>query len=230
MAPSLAIEDCLNRSIGDLIKVLQDRTINRTKYFGVPTQKVPLDLWVYQEIITDIRPEVIIEIGTRFGGSALYMAHILDQLGHGRVVTVDINPGPIHEAVRKHPRITIVTGDATKPEVLAGVVKQACDSTGAPPVPCIVIEDSAHSCWNTLAVLKAYWQLVTVGSYFIVEDSIIAHGINWSVDGWKTPADKTGPWAAIDAFLAENKAFVSDRWREDFLVTWNPKGYLRRIG
>src|SRR5258705_10459784 len=61
----------------------------RTHWMNVPCEKCPLDLWVYQEIISEIRPALIIETGTRFGGSALFMAHILDIIGKGEILTIE---------------------------------------------------------------------------------------------------------------------------------------------
>ena len=58
---------------------------------GVRAIKNPFDCWIYQEIITEIRPDVIVEIGSAAGGSTLYLAHLLDLLGHGSVVSIDIN-------------------------------------------------------------------------------------------------------------------------------------------
>jgi len=63
-----------------------------TYWLGVPTQKCPLDLWIYKEILYEQRPDLIIETGTAHGGSALYMACVCDQLGRGEIVTVDSYP------------------------------------------------------------------------------------------------------------------------------------------
>src|SRR4051812_31456755 len=58
-------------------------------WLGYETLKCPLDLWIYQELIVAGRPDVIVETGTRFGGSALFLASVCDQIGHGRVVSID---------------------------------------------------------------------------------------------------------------------------------------------
>src|SRR5687768_2570159 len=87
----------------------------RPKFLGVPTLKEPADLWVYQEILSEKRPDLLLEAGTAHGGSALYLATIMDALGHGRIITVDVRdrgPRPVH------PRITYLTGRSTDPEVL----------------------------------------------------------------------------------------------------------------
>jgi len=66
-------------------------TIN-LNWFGYETVKCPLDLWIYQELLVKTRPDVVIETGTWFGGSALYLAMVLEQIGHGKVITIDVEP------------------------------------------------------------------------------------------------------------------------------------------
>ena len=65
--------------------------------------KTPLDLWLYQELLHDVRPDVLIEAGTKFGGGAYYFARLFDLLDHGRVITIDVNPQPDRP---EHPRLT----------------------------------------------------------------------------------------------------------------------------
>ena len=69
---------------------------SQCKWMGVPTQKNPLDTWIYQEIIHEVQPEVIVEIGSASGGSTLYFAHLLDILGRGKVISIDINRETYH--------------------------------------------------------------------------------------------------------------------------------------
>src|SRR5206468_11839449 len=63
---------------------------SNTFWLGLPTQKCPLDLWIYQEMIFNIRPDVIIECGTANGGSAFFLACMLDLVNNGEVITIDI--------------------------------------------------------------------------------------------------------------------------------------------
>src|SRR5690348_1963686 len=62
----------------------------QTEWLGTRTLKLPLDLWIYQEILYELRPDLILETGTAAGGSAMFLAAICDQLDHGQIVTVDI--------------------------------------------------------------------------------------------------------------------------------------------
>src|SRR5262249_19098776 len=85
----------------------------------------------------------------------------------------------------------------------------------------LIIEDSSHTYENTMQALNTYSQLVKPGGYFIVEDGICHHGL----DGGPFP----GPFEAVETFANHSADFLIDRSREAFLLTWNPKGYLRRI-
>src|SRR5262245_4221062 len=80
-------------------------TWRNTTWLGVPVQKNPADLWVYQELLHELRPELIVETGTYAGGSALFLAAICDILGVGSVVTVDIDVDG-HGQRPRHERVT----------------------------------------------------------------------------------------------------------------------------
>lgn len=188
--------------------------MKETTYFGIRAYKNPIDAWIYQEIIVAQRPDVIIEIGNRFGGGTLFLAHLCDLLGHGRVIAIDVKHSDLAEEVRRHERITLIEGDALK---IFANVKAAC--AGSQRV--MVIEDSSHTFDNTLGVLRTYSTLLSVGDHFIVEDTICHHGLD--------VGPNPGPYEAVEAFLQEKSCFAADRGRERFLVTWNPKGFLTRI-
>ncbi len=184
----------------------------RTKWMGVPCEKCPLDMWIYQEILFDVRPDLIIETGTRFGGSALYLAHMLDILGNGEIVTIDIDDTLTRP---QHPRITYVSGSSGE----AGVIGRAL--AGRQGKARLVILDSDHSYAHVKAELSLLAQEVTVGSYLIVEDT--------NVNGHPTfKKFGPGPFEAVEEFLKTHTEFVVDVEREKFLMTFNPRGFLRR--
>lgn len=208
------LESSASMPLRDVLAIMQQRIVDgSTRYFGVQTQKNPLDFWVYQELMTARPPDVVVEIGNKYGGSALALAHLMDLIGKGRVIAVDINHAHLNATAKAHPRIEFIEGDAC---ALADEVKRRIPQ-GA---DVLVIEDSSHTYENTLGVLRAYSSLVQSGAYFIVEDSICRHGLDIGPD--------PGPFEAIEAFVAENPDFEIDRTRESFLITWNPKGFLRR--
>ncbi|MBN2517882.1 MAG: hypothetical protein JXB14_03475, partial [Candidatus Altiarchaeota archaeon] len=104
----------------------QNRTWATTYWGGVRVLKCPLDLWVYQEIINELKPDVIIETGTSRGGSALYLASICDFIGKGRVITIDLEVPFDKKTGRpvqlpKHDRITYIIGSSTSQKTVEKV-------------------------------------------------------------------------------------------------------------
>lgn len=208
------MEELLNLPLREVLIRMQDRIMTQTTYFGIPALRQPLDHWIYQELIYQLRPDIIIEIGNAHGGSTLALAHLCDLLGHGRVIGIDLSHQAIPEQVRCHPRITLMTGEA------CGLFVEVAKVIPA-KARVLVIEDSAHTYAGTLQLLRTYSVLLKPGDYFIVEDSICHHGLE--------VGPQPGPYEAIETFLQENRHFESDRSREAFLITWNPKGYLKRL-
>ncbi len=185
-------------------------------WMGYEMFKCPMDLWAYQEMILSARPDLIIETGTYKGGSALYLASICDLIGHGQIVTIDIDA--THEGIRpRHPRITYLTGSSTTAEMMGRV-----DSIVAGRSNVLVILDSDHHMEHVLEELRRYSNYVPVGGYIVVEDT--------NINGHPTyPEFGPGPWEAVDVFLGEDSRFVADRTRERFILTMNPRGFLRRV-
>jgi cephalosporin hydroxylase len=185
----------------------------KAAWLGTQTLKNPLDLWVYQEIIAETRPELVVETGTWRGGSALYLASVCDLLDTGEVVTIDV--APARDDYPQHPRITYLAGrSSTDPTVVEEVTARAAGRRA------LVLLDSDHSQMHVEAELAAYAPLVPVGCYVIVEDSNI---------GRIRKDLLPGPLQAIERFLARTDEFEVDREREKFLVTFNPSGFLRRV-
>ena len=185
----------------------------RATWLGAQALKNPLDLWVYQEIVVETRPELIVETGTYRGGSALFLASVCDLVGMGEVVSIDVEPARDDYPV--HPRITYLAGrSSTDPGVVAEVAERAAGR------PILVVLDSDHSQAHVEAELEAYAPLVPVGCYLIAEDSNI---------GLIRKDLMPGPLQAVESFLARTDDFEIDREREKFLITFNPSGYLRRV-
>ena len=196
-----------------------------TFWRGVPTLKCPLDLWIYQELLWLARPELIVELGTFAGGSATFLADMLDLQnapGSSRVLTVDVlddsalatqlagyEQAPFELRVRPpHPRVHYVHGDSAGDDVVALV-----HDAGAGASSVLVIADSDHAADHAHRELELYHDLVTPGSWFVMEDT-----------------DGPGPRAAVERFLAEHPEFATDDQCEKFHMTFNPAGYLRRTG
>lgn len=184
-------------------------------WFGVRILKCPQDLFVYQEILTRTKPDVILECGVRFGGSSLYLAHLCDLMGHGQVLGVDITLANVHEKTRAHPRVQLFEGGSTDPKIVAEV-RARCAGQRV-----MVILDSDHSETHVTNELRAYADLVTAGCYLIVEDT--------NVNGHPAfPDHGPGPFEAVQKFLRTSDGFRVDSSCERLLVTFNPSGYLLR--
>lgn len=188
-------------------------TWRSTYWMGHAILKNPLDLWLYQELLHRIRPAVIVETGTAFGGSAHFLASMCDILGHGRVITVDLTPQPNLPA---HDRITYVSGSSTSDEVFTRVT----DLVGNDG-PVMVFLDSDHAQPHVQKELELYHRLVTVGSYLVVEDTNLnGHPV--------IPDHGPGPWEACEEFVTRHPEFTHDPEMDKFLFSFNPKGYLKR--
>jgi cephalosporin hydroxylase len=190
------------------------RTWRNTFFLGVPVAKCPLDLWVYQEIVNEVRPGLIVETGTAHGGSALYLAALCDLVGGGRVVSVDV---VAREGLPEHPRVSYVVGSSVESETFGRVKAHV-----RPGESVMVVLDSAHGREHVLSELRLYGELVTPGSYLVVEDTNV-HG---------RPVFRSfgpGPFEAVAEYLSQDARFVVDESREKFYMTFNPGGYLKRL-
>lgn len=191
-----------------------------TWWMGNRLQKLPMDLWIYQEIMFDTRPDIIIECGTAFGGSALYLANLCDLLGGGEVLTVDIDDWDVEVSGYKgrpaHPRITYLKGSSVDPAVFDRVTARIPEGAKV-----MVILDSDHSYEHVCAELDLYAPLVTLGQFLIVEDTML--------NGYPVHDDfGPGPMESVDAFLEGNGDFTLDPIGDKLLVSFNPRGYLKR--
>ena len=187
-----------------------------TYWRGVPVQKLALDLWVLQEIIQSTRPGVVLETGTKFGGSAAYLADLLQLAGGGRVISVDLCHDPLDDTVRGDPRIDFIEGDSAD----AAIIDQVHDLCGDARV--MVVLDSDHRARHVRAELDAYAGLVANGCYLVVEDTI--------VNGNPILPDfGPGPGEAVAAWIETHPEFEVDRSREHLMATFHPGGYLRRV-
>ena len=189
-------------------------TWRKTFWLGIPAQKCPLDLWIYQEIIFEVKPDVIIECGTFAGGSALFLASVCDAVKRGTIITIDVED---REGKPRHKRIKYLLGSSTSKEIVDKVRRSTRNRHSV-----MVILDSDHSKDHVLKEMRIYSTFVTKGSYLIVEDT--------NINGHPVfPDFGPGPMEAVQQFLSENKVFVVDRSRAKFYMSFNPNGWLRRV-
>lgn len=172
-----------------------------TYWLGVKIEKNPLDLMVLQEIMFQKKPDTIIECGTFMGGSAYYMAHLMDLLNiDGKIVSIDrdVYKRPVH------PKIEYIHADCLTAEIPTRGTKT------------MVILDCDHSVTHVLAELEKFSNMVTPGQYIVVEDT-------------DAPDKTNGPAAAVQQFLSTNTNFIVDKSREKYGVSSNLGGYLLKI-
>ena len=183
-------------------------------YKDVPIIKCPFDYVIFQMILWEVKPDLIIEIGTNRGGSALYFADLLDLIGHGEIHTMDVED-MVHEEVKKHKRIKFFKEGFEQYDL-----KYAKGFKNI-----IIIEDGSHTYEDVKATLHKFKSVVNKNSYFIVEDGIIDKlGLKKKYNG--------GPNKAIKEFIAENKSYIIDRkWCDLFGInaTFNTNGFLKKI-
>ena len=181
----------------------------QNKFLGISTVQHPLDVWITQEIISEVKPDLIIEAGTGQGGSALLWALFLENTNpNGRVITIDIEDWVEQRTVDlpiAKRRVDFLLGSSIDPEIVAEVSRRAKGKK------VLVILDSLHTKEHVLNELKAYSPLVSLGSYIIVQDTT------------------AGPNRAIMEFLSGNDSFLVDHRRERFVLTNNVAGYLMRV-
>ncbi len=183
-------------------------------YRGVPCIKCPFDYVIYQMILDEVRPDLIIEIGTNCGGSALYLADMLENIGRGEIHTIDIDDRA-YELAKKNKRIKFFH------EGWEGYDLE--NAKGFEKI--LVIEDGSHEFESCLGAMRKFGHLVSDGSYMIVEDGIVdALGQSGMFGG--------GPVKAIKNFMKNNTAFQIDhRWINMFgkNATFNTLGYLKKL-
>jgi len=192
----------------------------QTKWFGIPIQKLPFDLWNYQEILYELRPGLLIEFGSCYGGSALYFSHLLRSLGQPYcVLSVDVEPNRIAERARQDPNIVFFHSSSSDPKVAEVITEQRANLPG----PVFAILDSDHTKQHVLAEMELLRPLLKSGDYMVVEDSNInGHPVAF---GWGE-----GPFEAIEEYMHRHPDDYShDREREyRFAATFAPNGYLIR--
>nr|WP_163756697.1 CmcI family methyltransferase [Mycobacterium botniense] len=192
----------------------------KTTWMGVNCWKSVADMWNYQEILFELKPSLVIEFGTAHGGSALFFANIMRQIGAPfKVLSVDITHERLEPAARRDPDIVFVESRSTVPAVAEHIQRLKNDFPGK----IFAILDSDHTKDNVLAEMKLLRPLLSAGDYLIVEDSTLnGHPV---LPGWGP-----GPYEAIEAYEQEfPDDYTHDVERETkFGWTFAPHGYLIR--
>jgi len=197
-------------------------------WMGRPIIQYPQDMVIMQELIWQVKPDLIIETGIAHGGSLIFYASILELIGKGDILGIDIDIRDHNRnEIESHPmakRITMIQGSAIDPSVVEKVKEHA---KGKKTV--MVCFDSNHTHDHVLEELKAYSDLTTVGSYCVVFDTVVEDlpkGV-YNDRPWEVGSN---PKTAVFEFLKTNDNFVIDKSIDNkILISVAPDGYLKRV-
>lgn len=206
-----------------LLDFYRARILNQIHYVdlykGVRILKFPEDLRTYERLIEDSKPEVIVELGVESGGSSIWFADRLDSLcGGGEIIAVDIDINQAKQQVVDDKRVNLIQGDLTSPETIEKVRKAVAGRRA------MIIEDAAHTLECTSSALANYWDLVSVGGWFIVEDGIV------DIEELRQYIDSPrGVIQALNEFMQTEIGKKFTRLRlAPYGITANPGGWLQR--
>ncbi|HZS22873.1 MAG TPA: CmcI family methyltransferase [Pseudonocardiaceae bacterium] len=192
----------------------------KTTWMGVECLKWVGDMWNYQEILFALKPALIIEFGSWRGGSAIFFASVMRQIGEPfRIISVDAYHGRLDPAARCDPDILFVESRSTSPAIAEHIRSLKSEFPGK----IFAILDSDHSMNHVLAEMKLLRPLLSTGDYLVVEDSMLnGHPV---FPGWGP-----GPYEAIEAYEREfPNDYTHDVERENkFGWTFAPNGFLIR--
>lgn len=221
-APAVAPSEAQRLADGLTLAYQQILPPDSTRWLGVPIEQLPNDCWALQEIFWETKPEVVLDIGTSRGGTALFFASLLALVNPGgRVLTVDVNSAKYIAADATgsplwKDRVRFIQGSSVAPEVVATLRREAAGHST------FILLDTLHTRDYVLKELAAYADLVSVGGYIMIHDT--------SANGHPLGSpNEHGPWDAVHEFVQKDDRFQIDRSRNRFLVTLSPSGFLKRI-
>lgn len=195
-------------------------------WLGVPIIQTPEDIVLMQEVIFNVQPDVIIEVGIAHGGGMIFEASLLELLGHGRIIGIDVEIRDHNrKVIEAHPlakRIEMLEGSSISDEVIVELKKRISPNERA-----IVFLDSDHTKSHVLQELVLYQEFVPVGSYMVVFDTISSDLAKIGVA--KEIYINNGPVEAVHEFLQTNKHFQIDTKFNKLYSSHNKDGYLKRV-
>lgn len=197
-------------------------------WLGLPVIQMPEDLIKVQEIIFETKPDFVIETGVAWGGSLLFYSSILNSIGHGDVIGIDItipehNRANIMRSIGSE-RINLIEGSSVSEDIVNKI-----ESIVPKGSKVLLILDSHHTHEHVLAELELWSPLVTSGNYIVVCDTIVEY--------IEAPADRVRDWGkgnnpatAVNQFLSKNSRFSLDNeYNLKSFTSFHPGGFLQAI-
>jgi cephalosporin hydroxylase len=219
---------------------MKERYVYNFDWLGRPIIQFPQDVLGLQELIWQVKPDLIIETGIAHGGSLIFSASMLALL--------DIEDGRIHDSsrpqrkvlgvdidIRDHNReaieghflnswISMIEGSSVDSSIIKNVHEVAKEYQNV-----MVLLDSNHTYTHVLQELEAYSDLVTPNSYLVVYDTFV-HFVSKDLFQNRPWGPTDNPFMAVQEFLAKNKKFTVDKNIEKKLqITVAPSGFLKRL-
>ncbi len=195
-------------------------------WLGIPIIQTPEEIILMQEVIFCVQPDYVIETGIAHGGSLIFYASIMEAIGKGKVIGIDIDIREHNKKVlEKHrlfKRLELIEGNSISEEIVDQIKKKIPD--GAKVMVCL---DSNHYKEHVLKELELYKEFVSLNSYIVVYDTITSKMAELGA------TDKTyinnGPKEAVEEFLNTNDDFQIDKKFNRLIISYSPDGFLKRI-
>jgi len=202
------------------------RLMYEPTWLGRQIIQFPTDIVAFQEIVWNVKPDVIIETGVAHGGSLILSASLLELCGHGKVIGIDVDIRDHNrKAIDAHPlrrRIELIEGSSIDVETIDRVRGMLNPSDKV-----LVVLDSNHSDEHVFNELEAYGDMVSLGSYIVANDG--AQAWVWDTPNGKPEWKLSHPLQAIERFLSSHPEFAVDPQPTRWLITQSPQGYLQRV-
>lgn len=204
----------------------ENRLSYEIDWLGIPVIQTPEDLILMQELIFKVQPDIIIESGIAHGGSLIYYASLMELLGKGKVVGVDIEIREHNKKViEAHPlykRVDTIEGDSVSDETIQEVKRRVPINSTV-----IVCLDSNHTKPHVFKELQLYQQFVRPGGYIVVFDTNTSRLAELGACDEKYI--NNSPKEAVEEFLKINGNFEIDTHYNKLYISDSPSGYLRRV-
>lgn len=205
---------------------VQHRIMYEPTWLGIPIIQYPGDIVMMQELLWKVRPDVVIETGVAHGGTAVMYASILELLGKGRVIGIDVEIRQYNKvAIESHPmskRISLIEGSSIDESVVGQVKDMIKDSRKV-----LVTLDSNHSYEHVIREMELYSPMVSADSYLVVMDG--AQALVWDIPDGKTEWKQDNPLRAIEEFVQSHSEFEIDPRYNRLQITSNPQAFLHKL-